>query len=700
MRLTVALSSLLFAGCWQPETIDLRKALQSASELNGVSGLTATAEGLSLQVDGPDAFFVIPFSGALKWQKLQFEVDLPQHVTQAALYWKRPGEAFSEDQVLAMTAIPGTGVYEVLLEPGEYGPLRIDLDVDAPGTRLELRRPQLVSFSLLDQKAMQKIFSFIIVLALALACLLPGLMVASRLHHRPAQPLEPAFEVAFVYSLIFYLALYLALIAVPELFGGSSASPVVFLALWLVALVGLGAAARWNVVVGAVWNNAGPLAWFIALLLVATYLLCFDSARPLYTMDFTQISGWKTFGAVQAHDNYFQYVNGKAIAEHEPFSRYYADGRLTYDVTAREMLPGAIYAVFRKLFTALSWRLGDSFLVYTLLGTVCNALVVLPLAALSRRFFPTVALWKVALALAASSSFFINVYYTWFKYAGAALFLSAMVILLADRERWSRWLLAGVLVGASANMHTGNLLGLPAFLAYFAWTPGPNGPRPALLRWGGPALTAVTVLALLFPWNVVKAKWLHVDNTLIVQHYLDGHQRPEGLRASMRAFWEQTPLVRQFSYRWERLLLAFRLDDLGNWIRAFGVEPLRQQWVRLGWLEVRYLAPIFYPLGAFAIAAWLQRRQRPSAGPQRRAFFLLAAATSFVLVIASFGVFPADINFSQPMAVILICSLCLAGWALEAGGAVATVFLCFCALQVLRSLAVVAGHYVQYFQVN
>jgi hypothetical protein len=239
-------------------------------------------------------------------------------------------------------------------------------------------------------------------------------------------------------------------------------------------------------------------------------------------------------------------------------------------------------------------------------------------------------------------------------------------------------------------MHTGNLLGLPAFLAYFAWRTWREERRLA-----GPVALATVVVAAMLPWNVVKARWLHTDNALFVQHYLDGHHREEGLGASVRAFLENTPLERQLGGRAERLATALRLRELGDWVGAFGTEPLRQQWVRLGWLEVRYLAPLFYPLLFFALLAW--RRPRPPPPRERWPFFWLAAATAFTLVAASFGVFPADINFSQPMAVVLMGCLCLAGFVLEGGGVVAQAFLVFAALQVLRSTAVLLGHYVTHF---
>lgn len=646
--------------------------------VNGLRSTPRPGGAVTLELTDQDAFIVVPFKGRLHWQKLRVTAAGLEHVRAAQVYY---GQPFAEERVVAGWFDRARGDIDFLLPSGEHGPLRIDFDLDQARAEIVVQRVELLPFGLFDQRAMQQLFAYLLALLMMAACIVPGLLVFGVLHR--GAPSEVGLQLAFGYSMLFYTALYLSL-------GIASAPPWVFLLGCGALLALLAWRADHSAVAAVVREHRGVLLWWLALVVGATWLLIFDADRPFATLGFHHIAGWKTFGAIQAHDNYFQYVNGKAIADGEPFSKYYGGGRLTYDVTAREMLPGAVYAVFRKLLAVFSWRLSDSYLVYTAFGTVANAAVVAPVSALANRLFPKVSLWKISLALLATSSFFANVYYTWFKYCGAALFLSGVVVLLIDRARRGSWLVAGVLIGLSVNMHTGNLLGLPAFLAYFAWRHWKEERRAA-----GPLLLSVVVIASMLPWNFVKARWLHTDNTLFVQHYLDGHQRPEGVGASLRDFLEQTPLERQLGFRAERLAAAARLRELADWVAAFGTESLKQQWVRLGWLEVRYLAPLFYPLVFFAVLSL--RRPRPPAPRERWPFALLAAATALVLVLASFGVFPADINFSQPMAVVLVVCVCLSGYVLEGGGAPAAVFLAFAALQALRSLAVLLGHYVTHF---
>src|SRR5207248_1813856 len=139
---------------------------------------------------------------------------------------------------------------------------------------------------------------------------------------------------------------------------------------------------------------------------------------------------------------YFQYVNAKAIANWEPFAKYYGGlrttygvlpgtapsavpaiglyeyngtGRLTYDVTAREMLVGVIYSVLLHTLRFLAPGWGDGFLLYTFFGVGCDLLVLFPLLVLARRYHAVSQATLFSWLMCSNACLFVVIYYTWFK---------------------------------------------------------------------------------------------------------------------------------------------------------------------------------------------------------------------------------------------------------------------------------------------
>jgi hypothetical protein len=366
----------------------------------------------------------------------------------------------------------------------------------------------------------------------------------------------------FPLSLCFFFSLYL-LFEIVSALGGNGAPVIAGLGpAALLVLIGLAVRrGRQEQTPSVILSTAPAIAMLLAIVALAAFIVSAGVAQPLEVVTHRTISGELTFGAFGAHDNLFQYVNGKAIADRVPFSDFYGGRALIYQVQDREVLPGVIYAVQRLLLKPFFPALADSFFIYTLFGTCLNAMVVLPLLALSRRYDPQ-GRPGLRIGLISLNAFvFSNYYFTWFKLAGAALFLCALALLLEDDSRWRRWAAAGILLGLATTMHAGNALGIPLFLIWLVWRHWRRWSR-----WRNTLLAAGTLcvlfIAMNLPWAVVKHIHFPDNQSLLKEHFLAGHSHPDGLWASAREFLDAEPLPRQLPRRWAQLTAALRITEL------------------------------------------------------------------------------------------------------------------------------------------
>jgi len=125
------------------------------------------------------------------------------------------------------------------------------------------------------------------------------------------------------------------------------------------------------------------IAVYVVLLFAFCLTITHDANLPLQNMYYDDIAGPKTYQDFRGHDGMFQYVNGLAIADNEPFSKYYGHRQLIYNVEDREILPGVVYAVFRVLSSPLPDTVAKSYLLYTMFGIAMNLTLLFPLAAIS-----------------------------------------------------------------------------------------------------------------------------------------------------------------------------------------------------------------------------------------------------------------------------------------------------------------------------
>jgi hypothetical protein len=706
--LSICVIGLAVGSACVPKPIDLTAAIARAHSMHGIQRFEFSPTGAAIQLTKDDASFVIPVSGQFKWQKARISFDSLDSLTAAQLFLGPPRSVGSEaDVVQGVFNQPKTAI-DFPLPSGHFTAFRLELHIETTTPQVLIRRLEVVPFAFFDYRFNQHALVYLFALIFVVACVGPGALISVLFGRSNDETASSPYRGDFFLflSIVFYFAFYLVFHLGWKAVLGTQATPALYLLGWLISMAIL----TWSALRRKnrarmrqlATENRNELVWYATLVFLSAFLLSFDHARPLTIYAFNNVAGAKTFGVINAHDNLFQYVNGKAIAEDEPFSKYYHDARLVYDVTAREILPGVLYSVIRKILAAFSWVVGDSYFLYTLFGTCLNAMVVFPGVRFAERYLPGQSLAKYALALSATAFFLGNIYYTWFKFAGAALFLSGLIILLEDNQRLSRWLWSGVLVGASTVMHTGNFLGVPLFLIWMTFHLA-REVRPPWKALRGPALLVSIVAAFQIPWTLVKRIYLHPDNTLVVQHFFDGHQRTEGLLASVSAFIKQTPLSDQVFVRLHRLGASFRIAPLTEWATQLFHQPFSKQLVRYSGMELRYLAPLLYPPILFLAFAYLARRgwhatqaNLPESQFHRREqviVFAICGLTTLAMIVLTYGVFEPDVTINQPAGLLVLAHLILIGWIFRCGAVASKIFLVFSSLQAARLLACLLGRY-------
>jgi hypothetical protein len=407
------------------------------------------------------------------------------------------------------------------------------------------------------------------------------------------------------------------------------------------------------------------------LLAVAVVVLCLAALvtkgldLPLHTFNHLHLRNL-TYDVFYAHDPIFQYVNGIAIYHDEPFSAYYADGKLVYEVQDRGIFVGVIYALFRGIASPFGTDIAYSSGYYTLFGAVLNALVLLPLFAIHAYFFAGKARPMLILLLVSASAFMVTNYFiTWYKLAGAGIVLSGIVLLLIGGNSIRQWAIAGLLWGLATNFHPGLALTYPIitlWLMYRFLLARNKRVVPVLAAF---FILLATFVAMNLPWSVVKATYYEDTNALFRQHFL-GFQRhdPEhGIVGSVENFFDKYTLQQQIEKRMERLAGSLRVEELESLVDAEIYQDWDDLMYRWNALETSYLVFVVTPLIILLILSTLFTRLLPMTAwktpvTEHRSDFrwlLITQVLSVLLVIfASFGPFEPDINWHIPMSCLVL----------------------------------------------
>lgn len=574
--------------------------------------------------------------------------------------------------------VKGVFVYDLPIVENDFDTIRFILRSNLQQVDSEIKQISLLPPDASDYKY----FASALTIIIAFLLLLPGLLIVSILSARTpsATILLTTF---FAASLCFYLFLYLAL----ELsFLLELKQPgILIVAVMLLSMAGLVylnfRQDRFNTLNDYIYSSRIPFSLFAIVLLLLTAYISFDTPLPFQNLGWQSISGPKTFGVFSAHDNYFQFANGRVIAENLPFSDEYGirgqERPLFFYVEDREILPGVIYSAFRSLISTFDSFVGKSYFTYTIFGMGMNLMIIFPLLVLARRYVTLSSIAAVVLfvLLFGNSVLIAQSSLTWFKFCGAALFLSGLAILIYDRSSYRNWLLGGLCFGLAVNMHSAVALGIPF---YFLWLLYKKGKEAgfSLLPWlGGPALLVMTFMAVNLPWKLAKKIYLHDSIVLPVTFLFGGYEKNNNLLDSGILFFQSVPFAEQISFRMQRLLLSLRLDEAGVfWQQLTGgnLSEFLSYWTHL---EFGYTVFLYYPLLLILLIGFIAKKipmqmNWPFAtgitlngtGHNRElaSLIIIGILTQLMIVFASYNTSDAaDIGWAQPLGVTLLVYLSL-----------------------------------------
>lgn len=677
-------------------------SFERAFELYAIQDFQPTANGVHLRFNVfDDPHFSVPLAGDFRAQKLRLTLESFENIHSVTVYFKLVGKGLSEKRMASAYILRGNQwVFDFAMPDGAYEWLRIDFDgTEGAVGQVAIKEAVIVPKSAVDFRPAVYLFA----LLFAGALILPGALLFSLLARGNNQAARFGYSFLAL-SLAFYTVLYLALVLAQRLRLPHTDWIVLAAAVLLGAglLFAVYRRGRWPDLAANLRGARNETLFFILVVLVSTWVIAHDVHLPFQNLHHRTVAAHHTFGAFSAHDNYFQYVNGKAIADDEPFDKYYVRNghlQLFFRPQDREILPGVIYAVARKLTAPFSGYVEDSFLAYTLLGICFNAMILFPLAALVRRYFTKTSPIVLLSFLWLNTFVIVNYYFTWYKFAGAALFLSGLLCLLENRRRAANWLGAGVLLGLAANMHGGNALGIPLFFLMFSYLHLRERKLSAPGSYAGPGLLVAGFVALILPWTIVKTLYLPDDHSLLKSFFLAGYSHRDGMWASIKLFFSQVPLTDQIPIRLAHLVEAFRVSEwtgLYKLLVAVNLDAFFETWNQH---EFHYLAFTFFPPLFFLLLNRLYTGPVPNAPTavtkerQRELRLLLATAfaTLVAIILAAYGRGSPDMNAVQPMGVILLIDAILIGLLLQARPLIQIAYIAYLTFTLMRLIWLTPG---------
>ncbi len=613
--------------------------------------------------------FLLPFDQKGNGLKLQFRFKKLKNFRSLKVYFAHQGESFPKaKRAFIHFNIPGevdaSTVYTAQIPKGNIHLIQLTfISRNAPAEAV-LESITLRPLELWDSP----IWPYVFAMGAGVLLLLPGAILYVLLHGNKASIEE--FQIAvFAYSLVFYIIVYVFLVVV---FAVHIPPPVaqsltlIFCAIFLfVLLLSVSRKGLYKVFLRILRGSWQEIAVYILLIFGLCLTIVHDANLPLHNMYYNDIAGPKTFQDFRGHDGMFQYVNGLAIAENEPFSKYYAHHQLIYNVEDREILPGVVYAVFRVMSSPLPDTVARSYFLYTVFGVAMNLMLLFPLAALARRYLSFSRTFILLLLVSLNAFMVGNSLLTWFKFSGAALFFSGLYYLFKKEISYGDWVKSGLYFGLGANMHAGAALGIPLFFLWAVWRQLKRLGLLSLRTYAGPLLLVVLFAVTIVPWSMVKHRYFHDNYTLIKAHFLDGYSSPKGLAASAELFFSKTPLQNQVSKRLTQLGTSFRIKELVQLGEDFGLHNMKDFLYRWDKYEFNFLIFTLYPGIFFVLLAWLFKRSvhkqtwnfKSYDIESGKTMFILSILTMLCVTLAHFGPYPPDIVYHQPLAVLILANM-------------------------------------------
>jgi len=670
-----------FSGCHSvyrqgAESISL-KLIQSSDSIHVIS---RSDESLDLKFSLREKpHLIIPINRTIRNEKLHLSFSRLKKIKQIRIHSGFSGVPAREDDYFPIPVGRAGGLrldYNILLPDGNYDTLRIEFRGGSSNAGAALSEVSLLPTNMADSA----LWVYALTIVVAVYILLPGILLFPLFHRRIES--QGSFQCLLAaYSIFFYMVGYLIWIVFTRLnFEHADLLTLIYF------LFGVTCIGYMNVYMDrgvTLFNRLrsarADMIIYVIVLLAMSFLITRGSNLPMENTWYSTISGPKTYNAFRAHDAVFQYVNGFAISNGEPFEKYYSRRRLIYGVEDREILPGTLYAVFRSTFRHVSSRIADSYLIYTIFGTGLNLLILFPVLAFCRRYVGNQNSALFILAFSLNGFVMINYYLAWFKMAGGAFFLCGLYTLMQARTNL-QWGTSGMLFGIGTNMHAGSALGIPFF---FIWAVVNRVIDASGARFRSLIAPCVLILAFVFlnlPWAIIKHHYLRDNNALIKVHFLNGVSHPGGLVKSIELFFEKVPLPEQLGPRFERLRNSFRLDEIKKLIETSRKKSLSRFCLLWNQYEFRFVAFSFYALLFLLLFMSvinkinLHHFNNPSetavSGFPKMAIILigLSAITIVSIILLSYGSHAPDLNYHLPMGVTILAYSLLLGFIFNCKG--------------------------------
>ncbi len=566
-----------------------------------------------------------------------------------------------------------TRTYDIPLIKEKFDYIDVVVGSQQKKFNIGIERIELVAGEFADHD----IAAYATALFLSLLLILPGALLYGLVFSQ-AYSNNQFLVLFFPLSILFYVALF-CLIPLSHQFGLNNQT-VTFTSFTLLTFFLLFANYRHNSLksVGCyLYTNRGLLFLFALSLFLFTYYVSYNTSNPFTHMSWKSISGPKTFQTFSAHDNYFQYANGKVLQENLPFSSEYGDQSkgqrfLFYHPQDREMLPGILYASFRSLLSFIDTGIGKSYFTYSLFGIAANLMLIFPLMVFARRYVKIKSELLLLIIVFANAALISHTALTWFKLCGAGLFIAGIWLLLNDKKDLKSWLLAGLCFGLGTNMHPAVAIGIPLYFLWFVYQHGQTV-KFAIKQWlSGPILLFLTFFLTTLPWKLIKTIAFPKSIALPVEYFFYGHTKNNSLLDSAISFFQQIPLNEQLAHRFQRLLDAFqwqRLQELYLILVEKNFVDFLFFWTKR---EFGFTVFLYYPLIAILIISLFSRLLIPKTNSVKAAWLtwenrgknrelviliLLSISTQLAFIFATYTKYFVDLTWVQPLGLILIVML-------------------------------------------
>jgi hypothetical protein len=274
-------------------------------------------------------------------------------------------------------------------------------------------------------------------------------------------------------------------------------------------------------------------------------------------------------------DNRLQYDTARSLADYEEPWRWETDWSWT--MGDRPPLMGVLFSI-----TALSTLKSlYTYWDYQVLGTLLNALFLLPLVFVAHRLFGNKKVsYYLIIIIFLNVFIFLNIYYTWPKLFSVFFLFVSVAILLEKRRSLTFAAISGGLWGLACLSHAGSLLSLPfLFLFYCIYIIKDRKAKAAL------HIISFLLAFVLFqlPWTIYKKNHPEINTQRLLYHYMPEEYYPEDFTQkeafnALFRFYSEYPIKKQIAHRISNLSKIINshyfsptFDALfkGNWGKYF-----------------------------------------------------------------------------------------------------------------------------------